>query len=380
MKLYYLILFIFLSITSCSDKSKSDINENDSNKQLGLDYAKGFNIEIESNYKIVTIHDPWQGAEGVEYKYILINENEKIPARLRNYTVISTPIRRVICLSTTHIAFIDVLKKTNTVVGISGADYVNNPEVRKAIEQKKVFDVGYDSNLNYELIAGLNPDLVITYGVSGQVSSYNQKLNDLGIKTIINAEYLETNPLGKLEWIKLIASFYEMEEQADLYFANAEEEYNELLELTKNVDVKPRVLFGLPWKDAWYVPGGESYLAKMVEHAGGEYIWGESKNRESLPFDIESVFVNASDADVWLNTGSVNNKQDILKMDERFNGFVPFHNAKIYNNNLQTNESGGNNYWESGLVEPQVVLKDMIKIIHPELLPAHELSYYKIIE
>ncbi|HAF27666.1 MAG TPA: hypothetical protein DCG75_01340 [Bacteroidales bacterium] len=374
------LITIFISFSCTRENSNSNNQKNELSKDVILEYAKGFSIEDRESYQIVTIRNPWQGAEGVEYKYVLIDKNIKIPKYLKKYTIIRTPIERVVCLSTTHVAFIDVINKSNTIVGISGLDYVNNKKIRKAINQQKVFDVGYDSNLNYELIVSLKPDLVITYGVGGQVSSYNQRLNDLGIKTIIVAEYLETDPLGKLEWIKLIASLYNEEEHANLYFNKAEQEYNQLVELTKTVNTKPKVLFGLPWKDAWYVPGGKSFLAKMVDDAGGEYIWKENQMRESIPFDVESIFINASDAEVWLNTGTVNNKQDILKLDERFKDFTPFQKAKIYNNNLQINEFGGIDYWESGLVQPQIVLKDMIKIIHPELLPDHELAFYKIIE
>lgn len=375
---FLLVISIFFS---CSRTNSHDDNPSkEPTQKILLEYAKGFSIEKGADYQIVTMRNPWQGAEGVDYKYLIVDKSKKISEQLKNYNIIRTPIERVICLSTTHIAFIDLIEKTNTIVGISGQDYVNNDKVRKAISEKKVFDVGYDSNLNYELIVSLNPDLVITYGVGGQVSSYNQRLNDLGIKTIIIAEYLETDPLGKLEWIKLIASFFNEEKLANSYFEKVKKEYNQLVEFTKGVNTKPKVLFGLPWKDVWYVPGGKSFLAKMVEDAGGEYIWKENQMRESLPFDIESIFNIASDADVWLNTGTVNNKQDILKLDERFMDFTPFQKAKIYNNNLQINEFGGINYWESGLVQPQIVLKDMIKIIHPELLPDHELVYYKIIE
>lgn len=378
--IFSIFIVIFICFSCKTENSNYKAQENELSKEVSLGYAKGFSIEDRETYQLVTIRNPWQGAEGVEYKYVLVNKNQKIPEHLKEYTIIRTPIERVVCLSTTHVAFLDVINKTSSVVGVSGSDYINNKKIRTAIDRKNVFDVGYDSNLNYELIASLNPDLVITYGVGGQVSSYNQRLNDLGVNTIIIGEYLETDPLGKLEWIKLIARFYNEKEFADLYFDKAAKEYNSLVELTKLAKFKPKLLFGLPWKDTWYVPGGKSFLAKMVQDAGGDYIWKENQMRESIPFDIESVFVNAADADIWMNTGTVNNRQDILKIDERFKSFTPFQSAKIFNNNLQINKYGGNNYWEKGLVEPQIILKDMIRIIHPELLPDHQLLYYKIIE
>ena len=382
MKLRYSLLVMLFIISSCSNRSKSRLNndENVSFERINLRYAKGFTIEKKDNYKFITIKNPWQGAEDVEYKYALVNKNERNPKLPGNYKIIITPIKRIVCLSTTHIAFINVLEETESIVAVSGIDYVNNSKIRKRIDNNKVLDVGYDSNLNYELIISLEPDLVITYGVGGHVAGYNQKLNDLGIQTIIIAEYLEDDPLGKLEWIKLIASFYDKEEQANEYFNRAMREYNKLLILTEQIDNKPKVLFGLPWKDAWFVPGGKSFLAKMANDAGGDYIWKTNESRESLPFGIESVFAKASDAEIWINTGSINEKSDILKIDERFKSFEPFNKGKIYNNNLRINQFGGNDYWETGLVEPHVVLKDMIKIFHPDILPNHQLVYYKIIE
>ncbi len=382
MKLRHLLFVMLVIISSCSNKRESRLNndENVSFDKINLRYAKGFTIEKKDNYKLVTIKNPWQGAEDVEYKYVLVNKNEKNPKLSGNYKIIRTPINRIICLSTTHIAFIDVLKETESIVAISGTDYVNNSKIRKRIDNNKVLDIGYDNNLNYELIISLEPDLVITYGVGGHVAAYNQKLNDLGIQTMIIAEYLEDDPFGKLEWIKLIGLFYDKEEQANEYFNRAMREYNKLLVLTEQIDNKPKVLFGLPWKDVWFVPGGKSFMAKMVKDAGGDYIWKSNESRESLPFGIESIFANASDAEVWINTGSVDEKSDILKIDERFKSFEPFKNGKIYNNNLRINKFGGNDYWETGLIEPHIVLKDMIKIFHPNILPNHQLVYYKVIE
>ena len=171
-----------------------------------------------------------------------------------------------------------------------------------------------------------------------------------------------------------------MDKEANEYFQKVVNEYNSLLKLTENIENKPVVLFGLPYKDTWYVPGGNSYLAKMVNDAGGEYLWKENELRESIPFDIESIFSQASNAEVWLNTGSVHNKEEILKLDKRFVDFIPFNESLIYNNNRKINKYGGNDYWESGLTNPHVVLKDLIRIFHPELLPQHKLVYYKDIQ
>jgi len=371
------IIFLFI-LFSCSNSKKVDSNQSDNQKEsVILKYAKGFKIDKIDNYKLITVLNPWSGADNVEYQYLLVDKDEVLPDYANEYMVIRTPIEKVVCLSTTHVAFIDILNKTESIVGVSGTDFTNNKEVRENIENKLVFDVGFDSNLNYELIVGMKPDLVITYGIGGEIAGYNQRLKDLGINAVMNAEYLEDHPLGKLEWIKFIAAFYNMEDEANIYFDSIEKEYNTLLNITKNLTNKPEVLIGLPYKDSWYVPGGKSFLAKMVEDAGGEYLWNENDSRESQPFNTESIFAKATEAEIWIHTGNSNNKNDILKVDERFKNFKPFNESLIYNNNLRMNQFGGNDYWETGLVQPNIVLKDMIKIFHPDLLKDHELVYYK---
>ncbi|MGC9375690.1 MAG: ABC transporter substrate-binding protein [Bacteroidales bacterium] len=378
MKNYYIFFFLIL-LFSCQSTNKNNTRDNLHADSVDVKYAEGFSIEHHDHYKLLTIHNPWQGAENIQYQYALVTDEKEdlmIPGGIRKIVV---PLKKVVCLSTSHIAFLDVLDETESIVGVSGTNFVNNQQLQKKISQNEIVDVGFENHLNYELIAGINPDIVIAYGVGSEVSSYNQKLNDLGIETIIISEYLETHPLGKLEWIKFIAALYEKEDEAESYFQMVESEYNLLANLVSTTEREPKVLFGLPWKDTWYVPGGNSFLAKMVDDAGGDYIWHENDSRESIPLDIEHVFAKANDADVWLNTGTVKYKDEIVKVDDRFRDFKPFMHSRIYNNNLQQNEWGGNDYWEKGTVEPHIILKDMIKIFHPELLPDYTLTYYRSI-
>ncbi|OFX86391.1 MAG: hypothetical protein A2W99_13445 [Bacteroidetes bacterium GWF2_33_16] len=379
-KLTITLISALLYLVSCNKKNSFENENTSSGKRIAvcdIKYAQGFKIEYFTNFKLLTIIDPWQGAEKVQFRYALSNNIDSLIDLPEDIIRIKTPIEKVVCLSTTHIAFIDALNKNSTVKGISGHNYVCNPIVRESIEKKEVFDVGYDNSLNYELIASINPDLVTTYGIGSQVAAYNQRMNELGVQTVIIAEYLENHPLGKLEWIKFVAAFYNMDEYANNYFNNIEKQYTELLQVTKGVYNKPSVLFGLPWKEVWYVPGGNSYLAKMVEDAGGDYIWNENNSKESLTFNFESIFSKATNAEIWLNTGSINSKDEILGIDERFSKFKPFQNAKIYNNNARVNAFGGIDYWESGIVNPHIILKDMIFILHPELIPDYKLVYYK---
>jgi len=376
----YCIFFLVFLVFSCHSAQKNDSDKKIPIRTVEIEYAQGFSIEYYDNYTMLTIRNPWQGAKEIQYRYALVNKENASVTIPKDAKKILTPLRKVICLSTSHIAFIDVLGETQSIKGVSGTKFVNNEELSIKIKQNKIKDVGYENHLNYELIASVNPDLVITYGVGSEVASYNHKLNDLGIETMIIPEYLETHPLGKLEWIKFIAALYDKEEKANVYFQAVEKEYLRLVDKVSLVEDQPRVLFGLPWKETWYVPGGNSFLAKMVHDAGGDYLWNESSSRESIPLDIEYVFVKANDADIWLNTGTVKHKDEILKIDSRFKDFNPFNKGLIYNNNMQENRWGGNDYWETGTVEPHIILKDLIKIFHPELLPKHTLVYYRYID
>ena len=144
-----------------------------------------------------------------------------------------------------------------------------------------------------------------------------------------------------------------------------------------NVQDKPSVLAGLPWKNTWWVPGGKSHAAILIRDAGGKYIWEDDTSKEALPLDIEAVYNEAGQADFWINSGSAATLADLVNTDSRLQLFKPFGDSSIYNNNARLNPSGGNDYWESGVIFPDVILKDLICIFHPEILPGHTLVYYQ---
>ena len=160
-------------------------------------------------------------------------------------------------------------------------------------------------------------------------------------------------------------------------FSEIEKEYNKLKQKAQNINNKPVVLSSLPWKDVWYIPGGNSFQARLIEDAGGDYLWKNNESHESIPLSIETVFSEAQNADIWINTGTADSNKQILGVDQRFENFKSLKNKQIFNNNNKLSVNGGNDYWETGIVQPHIILKDMIKIFHPELLPNYNLYYYK---
>jgi iron complex transport system substrate-binding protein len=286
-------------------------------------------------------------------------------------------VSRVICLSTTHIGFISFLNETSSIIGVSGKNFVANDSLQAKIKNDQLSDVGYDENLNFELILKLRPDVVFAYGVSGSITNTLRKLNEMGIPTILIAEYLEEEPLAKMEWVKVFGALYGQSSMADEKFDTADSKYQQLRHLAAGTKNKPSVLLGLPWRGNWFISGGKSYVARLVEDAGGEYIFKELDFKDSRPVALEQVYERAMDADFWLNTGDALSKKDLFSVDSRFQNLPCIKKDKIFNNNSRITAAGGNDIFESGVAEPEIILADLIYILHPQLLPSHQLKYYR---
>ena len=374
------ILVLFYLLTSCNINynSKTDVQ---STIASGNSYAKKFQIEKFDKYNIIRIFNPWQKADNVMFEYHLSKQKTLIPDSIFDENkFIQTPVKSVICLSTTHIGFIDALNELNSIKGIANGNLVNNARIIEGLRNQSIIDIGNDRDLNYEQMVKIKPDIIFTYGVGTESLEYIQKLNELGLKVMIIGEYLEDNPLAKTEWLKVFSSLYNKEQIADIILRNLSKNYNDLKKLAKSVTKQPLVITGLPWKGVWYVPGGNSYLAQLIEDAGGKYIWYDNTSAESLPLDFEVVFQNAQNADIWIHPGAANNLRDIVSVDERISDFNIYTKGNIFNNNLRQNIVGGNDYWESGLVHPDIIIRDLMKIFHPGLFPGYELVYYKKIK
>lgn len=343
----------------------------------GTTQARGFRIEAFPEFRILHVMDPWQGSSGIHLEYVLASDISKIPDSLTQLPMVQTPVSRVICMSTTHVAMIGALGMMGTIVGISGPDYISNKDLRKRIEAGEVRDVGADQALNYERIVSLQPDILISYGITAEVSGIVKRLEEPGIPVILNGDYLENEPLGKCEWLRFIAAFYEMDREADSIFDRIVEQYEGYRELTAGIRSRPRVMTGLPWKDTWYVPGGKSSAAAFIRDAGGEYIWEDRDSREAAPVNLESVYARGASADLWINCGTARSLEDILQTEARLAHFKPLREGSVYNNTARLNPAGGNDFWESGVMEPHLVLADLIRIFHPGLLPGYELRYYE---
>jgi iron complex transport system substrate-binding protein len=337
-------------------------------------YAQGFSLYRSGDTTVLKVTDPWQFASDVEFNYLLTPNAS--PDALNE---IKVPVTKVVCMSTTHVAFISALDRTSAISGVSGLRHVSDSAVIAMGKKNKIVDVGYDSNLSYELVFSLMPDVVFAYGVKGEFSAIEKKLNELGIKVVYFGEYMEDTPLGKAEWIVAMSAFFDEQQYAAKIFERIETNYINTVKLLSDSDYKPKVMFNVPYKDTWYMPGTKSYMVKFVNDAGADYIYPANEGRNSLPMSIEKAYSIAHDADFWLIGNTSKSLTDLKNTDPRMSEIPAFKNKKVFNSNLRANDYG-DDFWESGIVKPDIILKDLIKIFHPALLPEHNLYYYRHLE
>ena len=329
-----------------------------------------------NNYKVVSILKPFQDTKNT-MQYILVQRGTPAPKGFKKSEIIEIPIRKAIALSHTHVAFIQELEQIASVQGVSAPQYLTNPTLIEKYQQNKLVVAGTVMELNNETILAAQPDMVMASGMVTSAFKQYQVLINAGIPLIINSEWLEKTPLGRAEWIKFVALFYNLEQVVNDKFKQIEEEYADLKKLTTAIEKKPDIVLGLPFKDTWYMPRGESFVGQFLQDAGANYYWKDEKGVGALPLDFEAVYGKAQGADFWLVEGTVKDRQEIKGRDTRFGDFAAFGAKKVYNNDKKLTKRRVNVYLNTSLVHPNWVLADMIKIFHPALLPKHQMVYYR---
>ncbi|MCS6839186.1 MAG: ABC transporter substrate-binding protein [Roseiflexus sp.] len=344
-------------------------------EKVSLSDSVGWTIEYFNNYKVITVLNPWRDAN-VQFRYVLVQCGTPPPDDVGDALVIEVPVKSIVTMSTTHLPHLSELGLLDKLVGVDSFLYINNPEVRKMINAGKLVEIGSGGQVNVEKALDLQPDLLMTYGVGNPEFDAHPKLLEAGLKVVLNSEYMETSPLGRAEWIKFTGAFFNREAKATEVYDTIARRYKEMAAKARNVAKKPTVFTGTPFRGTWYMPGGKSYVAQLLADAGAAYLWADDTSTGSQPLSFEQVFERARDAEFWLNPGTWKRLADGKAEDERFTQFAAFQKGNVFNNNKRLNENGGNDYWESGVTNPHLVLADLIKIFHPELLPDHELYFY----
>lgn len=342
------------------------------------DYSELFSLQEENGYTRLVVYNPWQGAKGRSFTYYITDDMSAVPGNIGKNQIIHRPVNKVICTSTTHIAMIDTLGKSEKITGVSGADFVYDKKISLKIRSKKIKDIGYRNGYNAELIYKMDPDVLFVYGVGAESVPVFTRLRKMGISVVYIADYLEEHPLARAEWLKVFGAILGEETRANMIYDEICKSYKltrKSIELSAGKE--PSVMMGLPFKDKWFVSPGNSYIARLISDAGGHYIWSSERSDFSIPMSLEAVSSKCAEADLWLNPGAANSVNDILAVDSRLGSLQPVNSGRIYNNNKRINDAGGNDYWESGSVNPHILLKDIARVIDSTLFPDHTPVYYK---
>ena len=346
-------------------------------------HATGFDVRGAEGAAstIVTVRNPWQGAEGIEKRLFIAREGERAPEGFEGQ-VIEGVAERVICMSSTYVAMIDALGCTERVVGVSGIDFIYNTRVREAAEAGRVRDVGHDSDINFELLLTLRPDVVLIYGVAGENGVANAKLDELGVPYFYLGDYVEESPLAKAEWTVAVAEILGVRERGEELFAGIETRYEELREkVAESATERPTVMFNTPYRDTWYMPSSRSYAVQLVEDAGGRYIYDGNHGTASQPIDLEQAYVLTREADYWINVGQYTSLDDLRRDNPHFADVKAVREGRVFSADRRVTAAGGSDFWESAVVNPDVVLADLVTVLQPELgLGADSLTYYRQIE
>lgn len=366
MRIYTAVIsFLILTLIACSHGGTSVDEYNVSLYSPG--YASGFDIKGAEGKEstIITVRNPWQGADSVSTRLFISRNGENAPQGFEG-CVINGDAQRIVTMSSSHIAMLDALGAADRIVGVSGLKFISNSYIHA--RRDSIADVGYDGNIDYELILALSPDLVLIYGVNGE-SPMTAKLNELDIPYMYVADYLEESPLGKAEWLVAVAEVIGWRNFGENIFTGIPERYNSLKHKVAEANLPaPKVMINTPYNDIWYMPSTRSYAVRLIEDAGGKYLYNKNTGNSSEAIDLEEAYQLVSEADIWLYPGRAGSLDEVKTMVPKFTDTPPFVNNMIFNNNLRSTPDGGNDYYESGIVHPDLMLRDLVRIFHPELV------------
>ena len=344
--------------------------------------AENFSVEYFGHYKVVRVTDAFDGAPAFEY--VLAQCGAPMPPAedfAAGTQFIEVPAGDVIALSTTQLPALAELGLLDNLVGVDSAFYINTDEALAMVAAGEVAEVGFGTAINIERVLSLEPQMALSYGYDPATDAHPILL-DAGVFTALDASWREFSPLGRAEWLKFIALFYNAEAKAAALYDDKVSRYEAAKQLAGNValDERPAVLLNsfLAYADAWFIPGEDTYVGQLMRDAGGKLLLSQADSTASEGLSFEVVYEGGLNADVWLvDTFAVASPADLLALDLRFGDFAAFQSGDVWNNNRAENANGGNDYYESGATNPHQILQDLVAIFHPHLLPDHEFVFYQ---
>ena len=324
---------------------------------------------------------PWRGAK-TTFTYVLAPRGTKVSGMPRDAVFVEMPVRGIVLASSTQVAAFSLLDIEDAIVGISGCNLINTLSVAERIRIGRIREVGdggsgMDRAFDMERMLELDPNLVMTAPTGDLRYDHHGQLKEAGFSVVFNSEYMETTPLGCSEWIKFTAAFFDMETEAERLFSETVSRYETLAAKARGVVSRPTVFSGSNYRGTWHMPGGGSYVAAAFRDAGACYLWENDNSVGSMPLHIEAVLERAGNADIWIDPSGTHSMEELTAQGERCAVFRAFRSGRVFNNDVKISPGGGNDIWEGGIAHPELVLADLISIIHPELLPGHQRIWYR---
>lgn len=367
------LLVAMLFLGACKQQATDANNDAIIQSNTTITHAQGFTIEQHEGYMVLEVSTPWPEAKK-PFRYALVKE--VMPKDSLTFdALIQIPINTVVATSTTHIPSLEMLGVEDKLIGFPFTDYISSAKTRALIDANAVKELGGSQEINTEVLLALTPDLVIGYGVDGTNKNLNL-IEKAGIPVVYNGDWMEQTPLGKAEWIKFFGALFDKQDQANTVFAQIENDYKQVKQLAAKANIKPTVISGAMYKDVWYLPQGNSWAATFIADANGDYIYKDSNGTGSLALSLESVLTKAQAAQFWIGPGQFSSLAQMAETNAAYAGIDAFKQNKVYSFTKNVGPTGGVIYYELAPNRPDLVLKDMVKILHPDLLPEYELHFF----
>jgi iron complex transport system substrate-binding protein len=378
MKNSCLIFCFFLVFSSCQKRETGQqsgivntvVRNNNALADDSIYYAKGFQIETYDDYTLVTIRNPWN-THKILKRYVLVPKKLALPENLPEGILIRTPLERTVSYGSVQCSFFAEFDALPTLVGVCEPHYINIPYIQEGIAKGNIVDLGQAANPNLEKIMLIAPEVLFTAPI--EEAGYGQTAKS-GITTIECVDYMESSPLGRAEWIRFLALFFEKRARADSLFAETVDNYKALQALASHFEHRPTVFAETVYSGVWYVPGGNSYMAHFFQDAGADYLWKDDTHTGSIGLSFESVLEKAEKADFWLikyNASQELTSGELIKDNPNYAFFDAFKRRNIYACN-----TGKVTYYEDLPVHPDCILKVLVWIFHPEVIPEYRSRYY----
>lgn len=366
----YIVTWVLL-LSACGGGSKTSSLQAEGDT-VRMKYSSLLQIVKHAEYTVVTIRNPWDTLK-VLHTYLLADREKPLPEHLPEGTVVRTPLQKSVIYSSVHCSLWSELDELKGIGGVCGLEYIKLPQIQEGCRNGSIVNVGNSMNPDIECIIDLRPDAILLSPFEN--SGGYGRVGKLNIPIIECADYMETSALGRAEWMRLYGLLLGKEAQADSLFAGIEKEYLTLTQQVKSQNLKrPTVISEMKNSSAWYIPGGNSTMGRLYQDAGADYVFASLSNSGSVPLAFETVFDRGGNADIWLikyNQPQDKTYSELERDYAPYARFKAFQDRKVYGCN--TNHVP---FYEESPFHPELLLKDLIKIFHPELLPDYDLKYF----